>query len=94
MVCEFEAWGAQVVVADAWADAAEVQHEYGILLGKISPEQPVDALVVAVGHNEYRALTPAQLKTLTRSPQPVLADVKSLYDRHAMAKVGFSVFRL
>lgn len=94
MVREFEAWGAQVVVADAWADAAEVQHEYGISLGQISPEQPVDALVVAVGHNEYRALTPAQLKALTCSPQPVLADVKSLYDRHAMAEVGFSVFRL
>lgn len=94
MVREFEAWGAQVVVADAWADAAEVKHEYGIPLGQISPEQPVDALVVAVGHNEYRALTPAQLKALTQSPQPVLADVKSLYDRHAMAEVGFSVFRL
>lgn len=94
MVREFEAWGAQVVVADAWADAAEVQHEYGIPLGQISPEQPVDALVVAVGHNEYRTLTPAQLKDLTRSPQPVLADVKSLYDRHAMSDAGFSVFRL
>ncbi len=94
MVREFESWGAQVVVADAWADAEEVQHEYGIPLGQISPEQPVDALVVAVGHNEYRTLTPAQLKALTRSPQPVLVDVKSLYDRHAMTKVGFSVFRL
>ncbi|WP_417283182.1 nucleotide sugar dehydrogenase [Comamonas sp.] len=94
MVREFESWGAQVVVVDAWADAAEVQHEYGISLGQISPEQPVDALVVAVGHNEYRSLTPLQLKALTCSNQPVLADVKSLYDRHAMADAGFSVFRL
>lgn len=94
MVREFETWGAQVVVADAWADPAEVQHEYGIHLGQISPEQPVDALVVAVGHNEYRALTPVQLKALTRCNHPVLADVKSLYDRHAMADAGFSVFRL
>ncbi|QIL42849.1 nucleotide sugar dehydrogenase [Acidovorax sp. HDW3] len=94
MVREFEAWGAQVVVADAWADATEVQHEYGITLGQITPEQPVDALVVAVGHNEYRNLTPGQLKALTCSAQPVLADVKSLYDRHALAAQGFDVFRL
>lgn len=94
MVREFEAWGAQVVVADAWADASEVKHEYGISLGVISPEQPVDALVVAVGHNEYRAFNPTQLKALIRSTQPVLADVKSLYDRHALADAGFSVFRL
>ncbi len=94
MVHEFEAWGAQVVVADAWADAQEVRHEYGITLGLIDEAHPVDALVVAVGHNQYRNLSGVQLKALTRSNQPVLVDVKSLYDRHALADQGFSIFRL
>ncbi|MBD9400630.1 nucleotide sugar dehydrogenase [Comamonas sp. CMM02] len=94
MVHEFEAWGAQVVVADAWADAQEVSHEYGITLGQIDEAHPVDALVVAVGHNQYRSLSGAQLKALTRGNQPVLVDVKSLYDRHALADQGFSIFRL
>ena len=94
MVREFEAWGAQVVVADAWADPAEVRHEYGVELGRIDSSNPVDALVVAVGHHEYRAMTSADLRALCRNGQPVLADVKSLYDRHLMAEAGFSVFRL
>jgi len=94
VVREFESWGANVVVADPWADAAEVQREYGIQLGPVDADHPVDALVVAVGHREYRALTPAQLKALTRGPSPVLADVKSLYDRHEAAAAGFGVFRL
>lgn len=94
MVHEFEAWGAQVVVADAWADSEEVRHEYGITLGQIDEAHPVDALVVAVGHNQYRCLSGAQLKALTRGNQPVLVDVKSLYDRHALADQGFSIFRL
>lgn len=94
MVHEFEAWGAQVVVADAWADAQEVSHEYGITLGQIDEAHPVDALVVAVGHNQYRSLSGAQLKALIRGNQPVLVDVKSLYDRHALADQGFSIFRL
>ena len=94
MVREFEAWGAQVVVADAWCDADEVKHEYGISLGCIDAANPVDSLVVAVGHNEYRSLSVEQLKALTRSQQPVLVDVKSLFDRHALARQGFSVFRL
>ena len=94
VVREFESWGAQVVVTDAWADAAEVRHEYGLELGRIDADHPVDALVVAVGHNEYRSLTPTQLKALTRGASPVLADVKSLYDRHALAAAGFNVFRL
>ena len=94
MVREFEGWGANVVVADPWAEADEVHHEYGIELGQINEENPVDALIVAVGHNQYRALTPDKLKALVRSKSPVLADVKSLYNRHEAAAAGFTVFRL
>jgi UDP-N-acetyl-D-galactosamine dehydrogenase len=94
MIREFEAWGVDVVVADAWADAEEVQHEYGLTLGVIDTAHPVDALVVAVGHNEYRRATPQDLRALCRAAKPVLADVKSLYDRHTAAATGFTVFRL
>ncbi|WP_029525631.1 nucleotide sugar dehydrogenase [Polaromonas glacialis] len=94
MVHEFEAWGATVVVADPWASADEVQHEYGVQLGKVDEENQVDALVVAVGHNEYRHATPAELRALCRGSQPVLADVKSLFNRHEAAEAGFTVFRL
>lgn len=94
MVREFEAWGATVVVADPWASADEVAHEYGLQLGQVDAANPVDALVVAVGHNEYRHATPADLRALCRGDQPVLADVKSLFNRHKAAEAGFTVFRL
>ena len=94
MVREFEAWGASVVVADPWADAQEVHHEYGLTLGQVSPQQPVDALVVAVGHHEYRNATPAELRQFCQGSQPVLTDVKSLFNRHEAAAQGFTVFRL
>lgn len=94
MVREFQSWGVEVVVTDTWADTEEVQHEYGLKLGVIDAAHPVDALVVAVGHNEYRHATLKDLRALCRGDQPVLADVKSLYDRHAAAAAGFTVFRL
>lgn len=94
MVREFEAWGAIVVVADPWANAEEVAHEYGLQLGQVDAANPVDALVVAVGHNEYRHATPAELRAMCRGSQPVLADVKSLFNRHEAAEAGFTVFRL
>ncbi|WP_347255919.1 nucleotide sugar dehydrogenase [Brachymonas denitrificans] len=94
MVREFQAWGMQVVVSDPVADAGEVQHAYGITLGPIDADHPVDVLVVAVGHSAYRAMTPADLRPLCRGKQPILADVKSLYDRHDAAAQGFTVFRL
>jgi UDP-N-acetyl-D-galactosamine dehydrogenase len=94
LVKELENWGAKVVVTDSWADPQEVQHEYGIQLGEVSAANPVDALVVAVGHTEYRDHKPEALKPLCRSDKPVLADVKALYDRHMAAEAGFTVFRL
>lgn len=94
LIKEFQAWGAEVVVADPWADAEEVKHEYGVELGTIDANNPVDSLVVAVGHHEFRYLTAQQLRSFVRTEKPVLADVKSLYERDAVAAAGFTVFRL
>ena len=94
LIRELEAWGAQVVVTDPWANAEEVQNEYGLQLGAVDKSSLVDALVVAVGHTEYRSLSPEVLRGYCRHAAPVLTDVKSLYDRHAAADAGFTVFRL
>jgi len=94
MVREFEAWGASVEVVDPWADAEEVAHEYGLQLGRVDVDHPVDALVVAVGHNEYRHASTAELRSLCRGQQPVLVDVKSLFNVQDARNSGFSVFRL
>ncbi len=93
LVRELEAWGVTVVVSDPWADAAEVEHEYGIRLGTIDSERPVDALIVAVGHSEFRRENVAELRSVCRGDKPVLADLKCLFDRHAAKSAGFTVFR-
>jgi UDP-N-acetyl-D-galactosamine dehydrogenase len=83
-----------VVVTDPWADPIEVKHTYGITLGKVDRQNQVDSLIVAVGHDEYRALDSEVLRSFCKGSAPVLADVKSLYDRKALGEQGFSVFRL
>lgn len=93
LVKELENWGANVVVVDPWANPEEVAHEYGIQLGHIGSSTKVDSLVVAVGHNEFRSMSPEQLKALCRTEKPVLADIKALYDRHEATNAGFTVFR-
>lgn len=94
LVREFEAWGVQVVIADPWANPEEVAHEYGLQLSTINSENSVDALVVAVGHREYRQASIEELRALCRGEAPVFADVKSLHDRQQATELGFSVFRL
>lgn len=94
LINELQDHGVEVVVTDPHADSDEVKREYGVDLATLSPESPVDALVVAVGHNDYRAMSIEDLRALTRGPTPVLADVKSIINRHAAAEAGFKVFRL
>lgn len=94
MIEEFKQWGVEVTVSDPWADVQEVIDEYGIQLSDINELNQVDALVVAVGHNEFRELTAQQLKHLLRSDRPVIADVKSLFNREQLQSAGFTVFRL
>jgi nucleotide sugar dehydrogenase len=94
MIKEFEQWGINVVVSDPWADAEEVKDEYGLNLVNIDENNPVDALVVAVGHKEYRTLSAETLRSFVRSDKPVLVDVKSLFDRNTLSEQGFTIFRL
>jgi len=94
VVAELKNWGVNVVVADSWADPLEVERVYGIKLGEISADQQVDSLIVAVGHNEFRDLAPEALRSFCKGSRPILADVKSLYERAALIDLGFSVFRL
>src|SRR5690606_30694326 len=56
---ELERWNVKVAVCDPWALPEEVKHAYGYDLSELYPDAPVDSLVVAVGHNEYRQLDPA-----------------------------------
>ncbi|MDG2954919.1 nucleotide sugar dehydrogenase [Bisgaard Taxon 10/6] len=94
VIDELRNWGVDVVVADPWADPAEVKHEYDLDLSVIDEKHPVDTLIVAVGHKEFRELSAETLRSYMRSDNPVLVDVKSLFDRDALSQQGISVFRL
>mgnify|MGYP006091531837 FL=1 len=94
IVTELQSWNINVVVVDPWADPSEVDEIYGLNLGKVSDEQRVDSLIVAVGHDQFRELSPVKLRQMCNGTSPVLADVKSLYNRQDAADQGFTVFRL
>ena len=94
LIRELESWGVDLVIADPWADPAEVKQEYGLNLVSFDDLKDLDSIVVAVGHNEFRALSATDLMELTSSRNPVIADVKGLYQRESLIDAGFTVFRL
>jgi UDP-N-acetyl-D-glucosamine/UDP-N-acetyl-D-galactosamine dehydrogenase len=94
IVRELQSYGIEVVITDPHADVLDLQHDYGIELQTVSAQSPVDALIVAVAHTEFRQLSPEQLRSFTKGSQPVISDVKSIYQPAALEQVGFTVWRL
>ena len=77
IVTEMKMYGANVDVHDPWADNDEARHEFGIDL-TTTPETGVyDAVILAVGHDEFRALGQDGLKAFGK-PEAVFFDIKYL----------------
>lgn len=77
IINELKDFGADVDVVDPHADPEDVRRMYGLNLIE-KPHGNYDAVVVAVGHDEYRALTEDYFTGLVY-PNAVLVDVKGLY---------------
>ncbi len=94
IIKEFENWGLNVKVMDPWANAKEVQQEYGVTLSQITPQSPVDSLIVAVSHTQFAQLSPSELKKLCKPhSRTVIADLKALHDCKELESQEFEVFR-
>ena len=93
IIKELEEYGVEVQVCDPQADAVETKHEYGVTLTSLKALKPAVAVVVAVAHAEFRALTVSEICHLTYC-NPVLMDVKGVYDRAAFQAEGVRVWRL
>lgn len=95
LIEQFESWGVSCITVDPWADDEDVKDNYDLTLSPSLPLAGCDAIVVAVGHSQFRLLKPADLKKYCKEgTTPVLGDLKSLYDRSACESFGFDVFKL
>ncbi len=77
LVKELQDYSLTVDIIDPWADPDEVKHEYGLTLQK-APNGPYDAILVAVGHREYRNMQAKDFERLSKTA-PVLFDIKGIY---------------
>ena len=70
------------IVVDPWASERDAMHEYGVTLTKLEDVKDADCVIVAVAHNEFKALSLSDIKKLYRQcpdSEKVILDVKGLY---------------
>ena len=84
LVTELNLFAIRTDVFDPHADIKEVQHEYGIQM-VTEPGENYDAIIVAVNHDAFKKYDIQALKALM-TEDPVLLDIKALYDRKEMEK--------
>ena len=80
IVDELRSYGIEALVHDPAADRKAAMSEYGILLRDLSVLQQLDAIIIAVAHEEYvTAGLPAFVARL-KNQQGVVMDVKSIFN--------------
>ncbi|MBQ2890177.1 MAG: nucleotide sugar dehydrogenase [Clostridia bacterium] len=85
------------LVVDPWASEKDAMHEYGVTLTKFEDIKDADCIIVAVAHNEFKALSLDDIKKLYKKSddsEKVLIDVKGLYSVKELEEAGFTYWRL
>ena len=90
-------YGIEPIVVDPWASERDAMHEYGITLTKLEDVSDADCVIVAVAHNEFKALSLDEIKALYKEcadEEKVLLDVKGLYKVSDLETSGMKYWRL
>ena len=75
VVNELSTFGATVDVHDPWVDHDEARKEFGIELTKLPPAESYDAVVIAVAHEQFRALGVEGIRSFGK-PTSLIYDIK------------------
>ncbi|MEX2476244.1 Vi polysaccharide biosynthesis UDP-N-acetylglucosamine C-6 dehydrogenase TviB [Marinobacter sp.] len=77
VVKELQDFGCNVDITDCWADNAEAEHEYAVSLVDKPQSGHYDAVLLAVPHREYAALSSGELRGYMKE-NGVLFDLKGV----------------
>lgn len=94
IVNELKEYNINPVISDPTADTDEAEKLYGIRFVSLNDIKDMDAVVLAVAHDEFKTLTKADLDTLFGPGTKVLLDLKGLLNRNEYETAGYSYWRL
>ncbi len=97
IVNELKEYGIFSIVSDPWADAAEIKSEYGIDLTPIKSIKDVDAVIIAVGHEQFKKLDRNDLDRLFKdapNENKVLLDIKGVLNKKEYKTAGYRYWGL
>ncbi len=94
IVKELREYGIEPIIADPVADANEAERLYGVKLCSISEVRDMDAVILAVAHEEFAKLTIGEMDAMLGKGKKLLLDIKGLFDRNKYENAGYCYWRL
>lgn len=97
IVNELKEYGLTPMIADPEADVEEAKHEYGIDFDSVEDIKEMDAIVVAVGHDQFLRFTQEEFNKMFKegsNESKVLLDIKGILDRKEYEVAGYKYWRL
>lgn len=94
IVNELREYGVEPMIVDPLADRAETKKLYSVEIKDIDDVKDMDAIVLAVSHNEYRELSENQISQMFKKGVGVLADIKGILDKEEFEEKGYKYWRL
>ncbi len=95
IVNELKEYGIHPLIADPVADAKDAEGEYGIEFVDWKDIRDVNAVILAVAHDEFLSLTKSDIAAMYRQGEKrVLLDIKGLLDRKTYEEAGYRYWRL
>ena len=83
VISALEGYSAKVSIYDPWAKPEDVLNEYGIISSRELPQEKYDAVVLTVGHQEFRD----QDLKLFKKEDGILYDVENLLEKDIDGKL-------
>ncbi|EIM05711.1 UDP-glucose/GDP-mannose dehydrogenase [Planococcus antarcticus DSM 14505] len=95
IVNELKEYNIMPLIVDPVADNEEASHEYNISFTDLKNVNDLDAIILAVNHNEFAKLTPSDLSNFySGNSNKVLVDVKGILDKKEFETAGYNYWRL
>lgn len=94
IVKELNEYNIYPIICDPVANAEEAHQLYGVNLVNISEMRDLDALIIAVNHNEFLTLTIEEIETMLKPGSKILIDVKGILNKFNFVKNGYNYWRL
>lgn len=97
IIKQLNKYGIEPTVVDPWASERDALHEYGVELKSMCEAKDADCVIVAVAHNEFKAMSLVEIKAMFKEcsdDEKVLIDVKGLYKVTDLKASGMRFWRL